>query len=551
MLASLARSWIVAPHRAGAAGTATGRTEAPARRRPRRRSSALALLGLASTLSLLLAGCSGDRIVFRDRAPFNPPLDAVAGFLGYYDADAKQTTCGNCHAGFQARWSETKHANAYATLTASPGVAESCYGCHTVTGKGNVFASAAAGHDVVKDPVYYDVQCESCHGPGLAHVEGVGQGQLVRPLAKLSMSGTGNCGDCHSGAHQPFAEEWAQSGHANVSASRAGNANCAGCHEGRAALARWGVDANYIERDVATAHQPTTCAVCHNPHGSPYSKQLRFPITSADPEQNLCIKCHLRTAEPTPSSSSPHAPQGAVLLGFAGWRPPGFVYDTASIFGTHATEANPSLCAGCHVSKFTVTDALTGEFDFQATGHLMRPVPCLDEAGRPTANESCAYTPQARSWQTCTTAGCHADASRAAAAFNSKRALMKFFTDQLWIDANGNGSLQAAPTDGGLLPAIRASQPGQWSTADNTITPAEGAEFNARLCGEYGQSNSDNSKGAHNPFLCEALLIATINYVRSHYNMPAASAEVQAILDRPIGGAFNSALQLSRRPPGR
>ena len=502
----------------------------------------------AALCAVVLAGCSDD-VVYRDRALFNPPADAANGFLGYYDVDTKQTTCGNCHADYQADWATTDHAGAFATLEASAGKQDLCYGCHTVTGNGNAASGQTAGYTRVAHPTYRDVQCENCHGAGQAHVEGVGQGTIIRPLAKVSMAGTGNCGDCHSGAHQPFAEEWAASGHAIVSASRASNVSsgCAGCHDGRMALERWGVDANYIERAGATDYQPTTCAVCHDPHGSPNSAQLRFSISSADPEQNLCMQCHMRRTEPSVTQSSPHAPQGAVLLGTAGYRPPGFVYDTARIFGSHATTANPKLCAGCHVGKFTVTDKLTGAFVFQASGHLMRAIPCLDATGKPTADKTCAYTETARSWQTCTTAGCHANAGVAANLFNGARNSMKFLTDQLWVDLNASGSLQAAPTDAGLLPLVRQTRPAEWSNTDNTITPAEGAEFNARLCGEYGQSTADNSKGAHNKFLCEALLIATINYVRSYYALPAAPPAIQAALDAPR----SASMHVSRGPPGR
>jgi predicted CXXCH cytochrome family protein len=500
--------------------------------------------------SLSLAACSDD-IVYRDRAPFNPPEAAAKGFLGYYDAKAKKTTCGNCHADFQGTWSQTKHASAWTNLNASTAKQESCFTCHTVTGNGNTASGSQAGHDAVKDSVYYDVQCESCHGPGLQHVEGVGQGSIVRPLAKVSMTGPGDCGDCHSGAHQPFAEEWGASGHANVSASRAANATCAGCHDGRGALARWGVDANYVEKASATAYQATTCAVCHDPHGSTNPSQLRFPVTSQDPDENLCMKCHIRRSVPETGASSPHAPQGAVLLGFAGYRPPGFKYDTARIYGSHATEKNPKLCAGCHVNKFTVTDKLTGAFAFQATGHLMRPIPCLDATGKPTADKTCAYTATARSWQTCSASGCHANAAVAANAFGTVRSRMKFLADQLWLNTNSDGTLQASPTDGGLLATLKGTRPAEWSSTDNTITPAEGAEFNARLCGEYNQSNADNSKGIHNPFLCEALLIATIDYVRSYYGLPAASADVRAAMSGPVGGEFNRSMQISRTAPGR
>jgi len=520
-------------------------------------------LPAALVIGVALTACSDDKIVYRDRALFNQPADSVSGFLGYYDTTTKQTTCGNCHADFQGNWRTSKHANAYAAVAASSSAQEFCYSCHSVTGNGNKATGTVAGHDAVPHATYNDVQCESCHGPGLEHVSSVGQGQVIRPLAKLTMTGPGTCGDCHSGTHQPFAEEWAQSGHANVSASRASNisSGCATCHDGRKALEAWGVDENYVERNDPTAYQATTCAVCHNPHGSPNSAQLRFSISSQDPTQNLCMQCHFRRFEPTVTFSSPHAPQGAVLLGLAGYRPPGFVYDTARIYGSHATSRNPRLCAGCHVGRFTVTDAATGAFTFQATGHLMRPVPCLDAEGKPTPDKTCAYTTAARSWRTCAASGCHGTGATdgidlagqqvAANLFATVRARMKFLTDQLWVDTDGSRSMQAAPTDAGLLPTLRAANPTQWSNSDNTITAAEGAEFNARLCGEYGQSNSDNSKGVHNPFLCEALLIATIEYVRDFYGLPAPPPEVQQQLRTPFGRSIPGSMHVSRTTLGQ
>jgi predicted CXXCH cytochrome family protein len=507
------------------------------------------LLPAAFLAAMALAGCSGDKIVYRDRLPFNQPPAAAAGFLGYYDAATKQTTCGNCHADFQGSWQTTAHASAWSTLNASSAKGASCEGCHSVTTKGNASSTAPAGHDAVKENVYYDVQCESCHGPGLTHVEGVGQGNLgVRPLAKLSMAGNGNCGDCHSGAHQPFAEEWSASRHSTIpSGTRATNATCTRCHEGRTALASWGEETNFQEKANATAYQGATCAVCHDPHGSANPSQLRFPVTSADENQNLCIRCHLRVGSPTETSNSPHGPQGAMLLGFAGWRPPGFAYDSARIYGSHATDRNPKLCAGCHIAKFTVTDKLTGAFAFQATGHLMRPIPCLDATGKPTADKTCAYTATARSWQTCASSNCHGSAQAAATIFNDSRALMKSFADQLWRDTDGNGTLTSA--DAGLLAQLKATMPNEWNTP-TSITPAEGAEFNARLCGEYGQSTADNSKGVHNPFLCRALMIATINYVRSYYGFPAASVVTQGQLDELGRGEFFRSMHVSRSPRG-
>ena len=506
---------------------------------------------LALTVVLIFSGCDADeKIVYRDRAPFNPPPDTTSGFVGYYDATTKQTTCGNCHADYQALWRTTAHANAYATLNANASKQDFCYSCHTVTGNGNVASGTKAGHDTVKTNVYYDVQCESCHGPGLEHIEGVGQGNLVRPLAKLGMTGTGNCGDCHSGAHQPFAEEWGASRHANLNVGRASDEHCASCHESRGAIEHWGFEVNFQEKATATDYQPpATCAVCHAPHGSSNPSQLRYPVTSVDPERNLCIKCHLNRSEPTLARITPHAPQGAVLLGFAGWRPPGFAYDTARIYGSHATTANPKLCAGCHVNKFTVTDQLTGDFLFNATGHLMRPIPCLDATGKPTADKTCTYTTTARNWQTCTKAGCHGDAGVAANLFTGVRNDMKFYADQLWLNSNNDGTIQATPTDGGILATLKSSRPTEWSSTDLVITPAEGAEFNARLCGEYNSPNSDNSKGVHNPFLCRALMIATINYLRTYYGLPAPPPDVQARLNI-LSSKSTHGMQISRTPIG-
>lgn len=507
------------------------------------RSRGLSTPALILLLAFSLAGCTSDKIVFRDRDPFNEPVAAAAGFLGYFSKDTKKTTCGNCHAGHQAEWQETAHARAYASLP--PNSAATCKKCHSVNSNGNQ-VTVPAGFETTQDSIYHDVQCESCHGPGLNHVRGVGQGTIIRPLAKLTMPGKGTCADCHSGSHTPFAEEWAQSGHSIVNASRAGNvtSGCSSCHDGRKALVAWGADENYVERDVATAYQPTTCSVCHDPHGSKNTKQLRFSISSSDPEQNLCMKCHMRRTEPLVTSSSPHAPQGAMLLGTAGYRPAGFTYAEGRIFSSHATDANPRLCAGCHVNRLTVNDP-QGGFLSQATGHLFRPIPCLNAQGIPTGDKTCAYTSTARSWGSCAKSGCHASAAVAASAFNTVRARMKLLVDQLWIDSNDSHSLQASPTDAGMLATLKLTRPTEWSNTDNRITQAEGAEFNARLCGEVGQDNTDNSKGIHNPFLCEALLIATINEVRTFYALPAPPAAVQAILDGPVGGSFAKNIKVS------
>ncbi len=494
------------------------------------------LLPFAAALlvAVTFSSCTDETIVYRDRAPFNPPPDAASGFLGYYDATARQTTCGNCHAEKQATWVETKHANAAHTLDINDHAQDFCYSCHTVTSNGNP-ATAPAGWDVVKDSVYRDVQCESCHGPGLEHIEGVGQGNItLRPLASVQGVGRAVCGDCHSGDHHPFLDQWELSRHA-IANSRGNNSSCAPCHGSRGRLAAWDTDANYVELGTSDILPVATCAVCHDPHGSTNEHMLRRSPGTTDPEQNLCMGCHLRRVEPGPSSSrgnQPHGVQGGVLLGYAGWRPPGFVYDTARIYGSHATEANPNLCAGCHVYRFTATDQATGDFEFESVGHQFQATPCVDANGAPTGERDCEYTAEARNWGACVASGCHNSEAVAANAWVSSKASLEALADVLWNDLNHNEDIDPFPTDGGMLPRILLNAPGDLNPRDETISAADGAEFNVRTCGVGLEEHEDGSYGAHNKFLCQALLAQSATYLRTIYGfLPAPPAELQSVMD--------------------
>ncbi len=413
----------------------------------------------------------------------------------------------------------------------------SCENCHTISENGNI-TTGDVGYAAVADEAYHDVQCESCHGPGLDHVQEPDLPGNV-PLARVALDdSTSSCAACHTGTHHPFVEEWSQSGHAQIVTSAASNPSCQSCHNGLGVLDAWGVRANFVEKG-STTPIATTCAVCHDPHGSPNTAQLRFPIDSPDPEQNLCMKCHIRRTEPAGGSAygaRPHAPQGAVLLGTAGYRPAGFAYDTSRIFTSHASLANPELCAGCHVQGFTVTDSATGAFVFQATGHLFRPIPCLDSQGVPTGDNSCAYTTAARTWQACAASGCHASQAVANSAFINERDRLRLLADQVWADLNADEKIDAFPTDTGFLASIMATAPAEFAV-DSIITAAEGAEFNVRMVGEGRYANGDKSFGVHNPFLAEALLRANIQELQVTYPFLAPPAPaVQAIIDNPVGG---------------
>lgn len=495
-----------------------------------RRTLAISLTLLAVALA---TACTETK--YLDRSPVNPPPDAASGFLGYYDVATKQTTCGNCHVSHQAKWAKTAHSGAWSALpNGSPAY---CASCHSVNEFGNGVDSAA-GYHVVQTDVYHDVQCESCHGPGTTHANNPDGGTF--PLPHIGLGDTAaSCAACHSGAHTPYAEEWAQSGHADSVGMDhpATTAGCQGCHEGRAAILKLngGQNTRYVD-SVGT--KTIVCVVCHDPHGSPNTHQLRAPIDTPDPTRNLCMQCHLRNTTPSPTftkgSRGAHAAQGPILIGEgAGWIPVGFYFDSAGAYTSHGSTANPKLCAGCHVNRITVSDS--NGFVFQSTGHLFRPVPCVDGTGKPLADNSCAYTSTARNWTACTNSGCHADASVVANLFNNERNTVKGLNEQLWKDVNGNKTLDAFPTDSGYIPQVLASTPSAFN-GSNGVSVAEGAYFNVQMFSEQTlYDHADGSYGVHNPFYYEALLGATIDAMQSTYALPAPPPELQAVIGRALG----------------
>lgn len=453
---------------------------------------------LQTILVLLLAGaaasaCVDEKIVYRDRELFEALPPAAAEFVGYTDEASKLTVCGNCHVGQQGKWENTVHAGAWEDLQDSGHASATCEGCHTISDKGNE-TTGLVGWDATQDPRYHDVQCESCHGPGLKHLE---DPAVTQPFAMLGVGPDGleGCGECHNGTHHPFSEEWASSRHANTDNHAQENASCVQCHEARGVFAAWGLDTQYSDKDSPEVI-PITCAVCHDPHGSPNSKQLRFPINTPNVDTNLCMKCHHKRSIPDPTSSrGPHSPQGPLLIGEeVGWVPPSFTYP-GKISGTHGSEANPTLCAGCHMNRFEVTDPSTGGFVFQATGHGFKGIPCLDAQGIPSGEADCAI--DQRSFKACAVSGCHGSEQGARSAIITVWTRFDLLTST--IDA--------------MIAQIPASE---FVTGDNLITTGEGAKFNSELAKLSGSA-------AHNPFLVEALLTASIKQIQIDYGISAPS----------------------------
>lgn len=460
----------------------------------------------------MLNGCTDEKIVYRDKPLFETPVSVAAGFVGYQSAESKTTTCGSCHIEVAGQWKETKHASAWSTLQANSGKKGYCEACHSVNNNGNGTADTLAGWRTTKSARYQDVQCESCHGAGLTHISNPNKSNVPLVSLKASSGFSNGCGTCHTGTHNPFIDEWKLSGHATLTKSKSSawraqtdSAYCQGCHTGQGALKNWGIAAstNYKEKNKGPGDTLTiTCAICHDPHSKTNSAQLRYPINVNNTEQNLCMTCHNRRSVPDPTSSrGPHSAEGAFLTGEAGWVPPGMEIPGGvdRIQTTHGSTANPRLCAGCHVAKYTVTDA-TGGFIQNVTGHRFLPTPCVDANGAPTVAQTC--TPAQRSFKSCTASGCHGSENAARTAMSVAETRIK----NLAIETNR------------LVALVRTARPTEFSTTDNKITTAEGSAFNSAAA--YNPTSGVMSGNTvHNPYLMEALLTASIAQLKKDYGV--------------------------------
>jgi hypothetical protein len=126
-------------------------------------------------------------------------------------------------------------------------------------------------------------------------------------------------------------------------------------------------------------------------------------------------------------------------------------------------------------------------------------VPCVDATGQPLVNQTCADS--VKTFRTCVNSGCHGSEVAARSAFNT--AELRTTTLETTLS--------------GLITQAKAGPKSAECSFPNPIySTCNGAAFNLSL-------SQKEASFVHNPFLIEQLLLASINQMKTDYNLPLAA----------------------------
>ncbi len=258
----------------------------------------------------------------------------------------------------------------------SPKGADSCLACHNDAGVTGIFHTKHARPNDPRGPFGHGgLQCESCHGPGGAHVQ-AGGGPLAGMVdfgakaAAPPIKQNAQCLACHQ---SNAAHDWASSAHA------ASDVACASCHRMHATQDPVQATATQVEV-CGTCHQAQhtdllkpshhplsedtmACTSCHSPHGSTAPAQLVKNTVN-----ETCTSCHAQFRGPflwehqpvAESCTNCHDPHGSAQPALLKLRPP-FLCQTCHEGAGHPSIVNTpkGLAGGGSASAFLLVGGCT------------------------------------------------------------------------------------------------------------------------------------------------------------------------------------------------
>jgi DmsE family decaheme c-type cytochrome len=251
---------------------------------------------------------------------------------------------------------------------------DTCVTCHTAEGE----SLKGSGHAQAKNPrsPAATLGCESCHGPGQAHVDDEAKGHILKFAQMKPDAVSETCLTCHNrGDHAA----WEGSAHESRSLT------CTTCHSvhhpksfdsqlvkaSQTELCAQCHRVQVVKTERAVAHMPVregkmSCASCHNPHGSITNvKGLRAGNSIAE----SCLTCHTEMRGPMlwehapvrESCTTRHDPHGSSndrMLNVrmpmlcqrchVATRHPSSIYDSNAISVNKSNRMFGRSCVNCH-----------------------------------------------------------------------------------------------------------------------------------------------------------------------------------------------------------
>ncbi|MBN2225853.1 MAG: DmsE family decaheme c-type cytochrome [candidate division Zixibacteria bacterium] len=217
-----------------------------------------------------------------------------------------------------------------------------CLDCHDEIGE--AFQKTVHGLAYAADDSRGAVSCESCHGPGSAHIEEADPALITNPATADQFEDSPLCLGCHN---TPEFDDWSFSHH------QAADLNCSSCHtihaSPEAAMANrppelcYTCHADIRAESFMPSHHPVregklSCLDCHGVHGG------EARLVQDNTGREMCFTCHADKEGPFVYEHAPVMEDCSICH-----TPHGSVSDNLLV------QSEPALCLNCHAMHFHAT----------------------------------------------------------------------------------------------------------------------------------------------------------------------------------------------------